>query len=490
MMINLVERLNPVWLRSLRQSVRARDFNLIFYCLLVGGLILALFALQSPYPGQIIATTIGITLAILFLVILPLRAAMTILSESKSQVQDLVMITNLKPLKVITGQIWSTMTIGTVSAAALAPFIATAYFLGGVPFDIALICIVGPILAGPLMISFALALTTGIESRLIQFFALLIILAGDFYVFAGAIALTREIFYYSPMSAMAWYTFLSQLVFYPLLFINFLLIARSRLLPPMADRSLAVKFSWFITFLVYIIDMIVFLQVFKAYNSGFSSPDFYFPALYTILIFAQLLTFFFITEAPCTSRRVLLHRHRHPIKKLYLLFFSSGAGRGVIYSFLCLSLAVVVNHLFFTPDNLTGRYVTQIYHFYLILYPYTFFFLGVPVAVLNCFTRFQITPLMKRIVSALFFLFVILVSGLVGILTPSHDSIIWVLNPFVMSDMIFFNRITHAQVVALVLMGILGLLAFIFILINSNLQEKALQKKLLLKKKQSDKAAS
>ena len=136
---HLSDRLSPIVVKEVRQIVRGRDFSYSFAISLVAGLGVAFLgaadaASGSPNAGAWTFTALTTCLGFIGFAVVPLGAFNTLRNERLEQTFDLIALTALTPRQIIIGKLLAQAVKLSTMFAAMAPFIATSFLLGGVDF--------------------------------------------------------------------------------------------------------------------------------------------------------------------------------------------------------------------------------------------------------------------------------------------------------------------------------------------------------------------
>ncbi|GAB5403731.1 MAG: ABC transporter permease [Aureliella sp.] len=169
------ERLNPIVIKEIRQSLKSRQFTISFGLTLVaavGWTILAV-ALMVPrlyyIPGGLpLLFGFFCILAVPLLIIIPFTAFRSLTSETEDGTFELLRISALSSTQIIYGKMSSASVQILLYLSALAPCIVLTYLLRGVGLLTILLFLGGTVLVSILETAFALALAAVSTSRLVQ----------------------------------------------------------------------------------------------------------------------------------------------------------------------------------------------------------------------------------------------------------------------------------------------------------------------------------
>lgn len=169
------ERLNPIVIKEIRQSLKSRQFTISFGLTLiaaVGWTILAV-ALMVPrlyyIPGGLpLLFGFFCILAVPLLIIIPFTAFRSLTSETEDGTFELLRISALSSTQIIYGKMSSASVQILLYLSAIAPCIVLTYLLRGVGLLTILLFLGGTVLVSILETAFALALAAVSTSRLVQ----------------------------------------------------------------------------------------------------------------------------------------------------------------------------------------------------------------------------------------------------------------------------------------------------------------------------------
>ncbi len=436
--MELLDHVNPVLMRHLRQAVRGKEFNIIFFGLLLFGLIVSVFALQAADTAMQISSIIGIALIVLFAFIIPLLTAHYTVTEQSNKSYELVKITALSAGKIVMGAYWAGLLTGVVAMSALTPFLATSFFFGGVSIYVVLLWMGAPILAGGLLNAIALGLTAGVEKKLTQRLGQLLIVGAGIFGLIGGIGVMQVVSRYG----MPWFAFRTMLVvagpLYPTVLVTSLLIARSRFLPPQSNRVGAVRCSALVTLVAFLGGLQLAIH--------YASPDYERVGYAEVgfiagCITASVFAFFAVTEDFVAPRRVVRRMATSRFWEAGAVFFRPGAARGITWSLLCLALVFVFG-IVNKPHWMFHERWREQYSLTLaggvVMLAYLTVLTGVPVLILQA-VKHRVTPFQRRFTVICTLAGCLTVSTIFFAIHPiaGPRSWAWILNPFVTLAFLF-----------------------------------------------------
>ena len=139
---SLPDRANPVFVKEIRQAQRGK----VFAITLIITIVLAMFGASiasieildgdSRQPGVDFFSAIYALLAIAVLVVVPFQAFVSMGSEWDGDTYEMLLLSNLRPLQIVSGKVLAAALQGLMFGLAFLPFIVTAFLLRGVDFGV------------------------------------------------------------------------------------------------------------------------------------------------------------------------------------------------------------------------------------------------------------------------------------------------------------------------------------------------------------------
>lgn len=184
------ERLNPIVIKEIRQSLKSRQFTISFGLTLIaaiGWTVLAV-ALMVPrlyyIPGGLpLLVGFFCILALPLLVIIPFTAFRSLTAETEDGTFELLRISALSSTQIIYGKMASAAVQILLYLSAIAPCIVLTYLLRGVGLATILLFLGGTVLVSLIETAAALAVASVSTSRLVQngvtvLFLIVLLIAG------------------------------------------------------------------------------------------------------------------------------------------------------------------------------------------------------------------------------------------------------------------------------------------------------------------------
>ncbi len=131
------DRFNPILVKEVRASLRARIFRVVFQIVLLGTVLVAVLALatldpESDHAGRRFFEPIYFCLCVALLGVIPLSAFFSMGSEWDENTYDLLAISNLRPRQIVLGKLLSSSIEALLYFSAFAPILVLAFLLRGV----------------------------------------------------------------------------------------------------------------------------------------------------------------------------------------------------------------------------------------------------------------------------------------------------------------------------------------------------------------------
>ena len=328
--------LSPILVKEVRQMVRGRDFAWAFAASLLAGIAIAFMGAAQALGGNTTAgqgTFIWLLscLAIVALAVIPMGAFSALRNERMEQTLDLMMLTALSPRRVVVGKLLAQAVKLTTLCAAIAPFLAMSFLIGGVDFVTILLALGAVFVASLWMSALGLFLSTLMKSRAMSgivyggmALGVLLLLTASRSIYMMVTGFGRA---FTPAAGPSWsWTLGLWLTFCIASMVNLVLLAENRLGLSTANRVTPVRVGFFIQFVLILASTILYASFSAAIR---------FDAVETLGIAAglhlALVAMFVLTEEVAVARpvqaRVRASRWGHPA----LAIFRPGAACGALY---------------------------------------------------------------------------------------------------------------------------------------------------------------
>ena len=383
--------LSPLVVKEVRQVVRGREFSLSFGACLVAGLIVAFLGatdvLAGGTAGRWTFVSLMACLAFLGLAVVPLGAFNALRRERVEQTFDLITLTALSSRRVVVGKLMTQAVRLTTLFAAMAPFVAMSFLLGGIDFVTIAVSLVLLFMASLWVCALcvflsALARTRALSAVIFAGVGIALLFAvgifgsafralsmGVFFVPAGSGPTTTDLVWVLGGLATVWLVTL----------VNLLLLAVNRLSLPTEDSVTPLRLGFLVQLLLLVAWALSFLfeAPIVARRVGI--------VLYVIGgVHLAVVALFAVTERTTIPRRALLRMKSASLSGWLTNVFGPGGGRGPLTVFLQLLILVGALALFpFEPDDRRMM---------LTAYGYLCFFVAVPTLIFRLTLARYATP--------------------------------------------------------------------------------------------------
>ena len=126
------DRLSPMLVKELRQGLRTKVFTSAFILLQVLLLFSTSIASLAPGAGPALDGFFWFFLSLALSFIQPLRGINALNEETRLNTLELILLTKLDALRIVTGKWASIVGQSALLAVAVLPYVVLRYFLGGV----------------------------------------------------------------------------------------------------------------------------------------------------------------------------------------------------------------------------------------------------------------------------------------------------------------------------------------------------------------------
>ncbi|QDV68208.1 hypothetical protein Poly24_19170 [Rosistilla carotiformis] len=253
--------LNPILIKEARQSLKSRQFSGTFFLLLIASLFWMTVGVVTLAPdiyyvpsGVYMMTGYYFLLAIPMLAMVPLAAHRSLAAELDEGTFEMLAITKLSALRIVTGKLGSALLQMLVYFAVLVPCFAFCYLLRGVDLPMIATTIVVVFTVSVLLTTWGLLLSTVAETRATQMLTLLMLLATIFLaeiftaIFVLSAVYSQELIW--DLEALL-FTALFGLVAVSCM-VLFVKAAASRIAPVTENRSTPLRWIMFAQQLIWI----------------------------------------------------------------------------------------------------------------------------------------------------------------------------------------------------------------------------------------------
>jgi hypothetical protein len=370
--------LSPLVVKEVRQVVRGREFNYSFGGSLVAGLTVAFFGAADALTGSgtsgrwTFLMLLG-CLAVLGLAVVPLGAFSALRNERMEQTLELITLTALSSRRIVIGKLLAQGVKLATLFAAMAPFLAMSFLLGGIDFVTILVSLLVLFMWSLWACAMCLFSSTLLKSRAMSglvFGAVAVVL---FLVFG----LGRALFFFSRggfavgvssgsgTGTEFWWALAIATTICAATMVNLVLLAENRLSLPTENRVTSLRVGFLVQFLLIAAWTLTFIN---------EPPPVQSNAVVALGVIGgwhlAIVAMFTVTEDLVVPRRVLRHMTPSAPFRWLLAMFRPGGGRGAVYVLVQMALLLLTAWLFH-PAWMTLRW-------FLAICGYICFFTGVP----------------------------------------------------------------------------------------------------------------
>ena len=375
------DRLSPIVVKEVRQIVRGQEFSYSFGASLLAGLAIAFFGAADTLGdggtsgnGTFIALMTCLTF--LGMVVVPFGAFNALRNERLEQTLELITLTALSPRRVVIGKLLAQGVKLATLFAAMAPFIAMSFLLGGIDFVTILVALLVLFMWSLWACAAFLFLSCLLKSRAMSgliFGAAGIVLfvvfnIGRYAYFAASRGLGgMSVPAGGGVGGWPWRWLAIMATFCLASMINLVLLAENRLSLATENRVTPLRAGFLVQFLLIAAWALSFINQPSAVDNAVSALG-----VFGGLHLAVVATFA-VTESLVVSRRVLIQLAVSPPRRWLLAMFRPGGGRGALYV-LAQMVVLVLLAWRLDPDWANLRW-------FLAICGYICFFTGVPAIV-------------------------------------------------------------------------------------------------------------
>ncbi|HSC27809.1 MAG TPA: hypothetical protein VLD67_11075 [Vicinamibacterales bacterium] len=345
--------LSPIVVKEVRQAVRGRQFVYSFGASLVAGLVVAFGGAADALTGTGTAGrwTFGALtgcLAFLGLAVVPIGAFSALRIERIEQTLELITLTALTPRRVVIGKLVAQGVKLATLFAAVAPFIAMSFLLGGVDFTTILISLAVLFIWSLWMCSACLFFSSLFKS----WAAIGLVVGGGGIVLLLILGLGRMLFLlalrggisgsafvFGFTGAEPWWALAIMTTFCLVSMANLVLLAENRLSLATTNRVTPLRVGFLAQFLLITAWALSFINEAPAVRSNALEALNVIGGLHLALV-----AMFTVTEDLVVPRRVLSAMASSRWRSV-LAIFQPGGGRGAAYVLAQMALLVAASWL-------------------------------------------------------------------------------------------------------------------------------------------------
>jgi len=413
---------NPILVKEVRQALRGKTFRYTFLGTLAAVLLATLTSLVGTasafFDAEAYFISVYFCLVVAVVAIVPFGAFQAMGGEWDESTYDLLVLSDLRPRRIVLGKLYSAGVQALLFTAALLPFLMVAFLLPGIDLRACTYLIVFALIVGCLAALVGTTLSTLSRQRFARV-VLMVTLGGviamvlpAMLAFAAAVMgnptnfLGRDAFLVIGTMASvslvgAAYTFA---------------LACNMLAHPEENRSTNVRL---VTTLGSVFLLVSVATIGRSMTLG---ADFISGMSIAGIVIVSLVSVLFVTEHRELGRRVRLRVPRTPFAALATAPWFPGGGRGVllhVFHVVAIALAGICFVAYERPG--AANFLSNGVGALLVAVPLSIIFVTVVPGLLVWLCEKPGTRLAVRIATPVVVLLVILVPGIVGALTDDRD---------------------------------------------------------------------
>lgn len=336
--------LNPILIKEARQSLKSRQFSITFFLLLIASLFWMTIGVVTLSPdiyfvpsGTYMMGGYYFLLAIPMLAMVPLAAYRSLAAELEDGTFEMLSITQLSAVRIVTGKLGSAVLQMMIYFAVLVPCFAFCYLLRGVDLPMIATTVVFVFLGSLLLTTFGLLLSTIAATRATQMLTLLVLLATCFIaecsmaVFVFNAVFTQELVW--DLESFA-FTALFGCVVLSFL-VLFVKAAAARIAPVTENRSTPLRVIMFLQQLLWVAVIVTF--AFWDEDDDVLMVGCLMLGAYWLLMGTLMLG-----ESVDLSPRVLRTLPQSTLGRMFLLWFIPGPGTGYMFTLTTATAGIFV----------------------------------------------------------------------------------------------------------------------------------------------------
>lgn len=383
------DRINPILVKEVRQSLRGKYFKVLFWLTLCVGTLIGLSVVSnaaldddSSETGRIFFMCIFGVLAAAVHGFVPFSAYLSTSAEWDENTYDLLVISNLKPRQIVLGKLLSGLIQALLYYSTFGPFLVFAFLMNGIDLLSVAVILVG---SGATCIALTLvgiataSLTSNKVGRVVImaiFGAGLIGVWGMSMGLAGGITFSPEdLRDVEGQVAVAAYVSAAALVG-----LLATAVAMARFAHEEENRSTPLR--------VLSVLLVSAAVAWSAWMFGqFSEEGIVWACQVIAAIACFLLSLFFQTEPEELGRRVEKHMPKTTLLSLAMTPFHPGGGRAVLLWSLQAAIAILGSQLALTFGTTTGSDRLDTFFAVASVWTYALIYAGLPSGIASFFVR-------------------------------------------------------------------------------------------------------
>lgn len=415
------DRMNPIFLQAMRQSLRGKVFNILSFLSLMLALafsliyIISVTRVEEAVPsGPTYFLWIYGALSVAVHLFVPFIAYLSLGNEWDENTYDLLVLSNLKPRGIVMGKFLSAMLLTGLWFCAFLPFLVFSFLLPGTDLPTILLILAMTVLSSGFLTSLALFLSAVARGRLIRTLLMAVLAAALCGAVAGTIGLAVGCIYnpsdlWSDIGQQLVWGLATALIVTGLFFFMF---ACTRLTHDEENRSTGLRV---VATLILIAGLWWLASIYRV--SGSRPEPLVAIATFGILL-VGLFAMLFVMEENRLGRRVELEVPKNALLAPLASPWLPGGGRGVIWFILNVALVIggvviiatiwpPTSPLFMGFSATSGSGLEDARPFWALALIYSWLYLGVPALLFRRWSRELVFRVAAR-ASVFLFIFVAL----------------------------------------------------------------------------------
>ena len=414
----IADRINPILVKEVRQSLKGRGFVGAFFLLLASSWLISIFGvvmggeeIQYGSSGRGFFFMYYIVLAAALFFVVPMSAFRMIQSERDLNTFEMLTITTLTPLRVVWGKWLCSCVLMFLFTAGIAPFMVLTTLLRGISVGTIFFLIFWSILGSMLQAMIAVSISTISKNR--QVTGGLGALQGlsSLYLFGASMGGTTAMLMTELPVDQPWFwvSNVVTLLFYIPIFIFFRQLATANLMFEGANRSTGLR----VTSSIIILLPQLIVWTLEALGSYFPSwgikPNFRAADLIAFSVMSMIglavIALFAVTEDERFSRRVRRELPKPGLYRLLTLPFQPGCGRGLLWLWGIMLVIAGSTMSFALLHGLIGTDMDDLTWMLVGLISYMSFYLGITSWLTRTLRKLgpEITPNHGRVLGVIIF---------------------------------------------------------------------------------------
>lgn len=196
----MLDRLNPVLVKEVRQALRGRIFRLSMGLTLVAATLATVILVLAQDPDAAVdsgveyLTAIYTFLAIALLAIVPFSAFQSMGAEWEESTYDLLVLSDLPPRRIVIGKWLSSFVLALLFLASFLPFFTFAFLLRGVDLLALGVVVLATLLVSGVLSASSIAISSSTPQRFVRLMIVVALASGLLSLVPAAAGISYEVF--------------------------------------------------------------------------------------------------------------------------------------------------------------------------------------------------------------------------------------------------------------------------------------------------------